>query len=394
MLEAARGAGASEFSFLSLLPSHIEDRASRPDDGRFDTLAVRRPVLEYAVASCARRAVDVRRGVGVTGLLAEPSTVGDVPRVVGVRTSAGEVIGADLVIDASGRRTKLPAWLGDLGARPPHEEVEPTNFTYYTRFFRSYDGETPMLPDGGLLQHFDSYSILTVPGERGHWSMSLCFSSADQELKELRHVGKWMEVVRACPGHAHLLDGEVEDGMRIISGNADRFRRFVVDGAPVAIGVLAVGDSLATTNPVYGRGMSMGLIQAAGTAEVVRDRGDDPLELALEHDRMVQDRVVRWYRETVRINKARANQIDATINGRPRKAPEIGTKLSYDLLVASHHDADLFRTFLENVALLTSFEELLSRPGMADRVAVATKGREMPIPAGPSRPQLLKMLAD
>nr|WP_052478158.1 FAD-dependent oxidoreductase [Kibdelosporangium sp. MJ126-NF4]CEL16516.1 putative secreted protein [Kibdelosporangium sp. MJ126-NF4]CTQ90469.1 putative secreted protein [Kibdelosporangium sp. MJ126-NF4] len=393
-LDVMLEAGASRFNFLSVQPSRIKDRAPRPGDDRFDTLAVRRPVLEYAMASCARRSVAIRRGVDVTGLIAETSTVDGIPRVAGVRTSAGEDIGADLVVDASGRRTRLPDWLGDLGARPPYEKTEDARTAYYTRFFHSRDGEIPEMPDGGLGHLFDSYSIVTVPGDRGYWSLTVVVSSADQELKELRHVDKWTDLIRACADHAHLLAGEADGGIRVIGGNTERLRRFVVDGRPVATGVLAVGDSVAMTNPTYGRGMSMGLIQAVGTAETVRDHLDDPVKLAMEHDAMLTERMIPCYRDTVQMSRGRADQIDASINGRPPQVPAHGTDPLYDLLVASGHDADFFRVFAENAMLLTPFEELLARPGLVERAAAAAKGREMPVPPGPSRPELLRMLAD
>jgi hypothetical protein len=42
-----------------------------------------------------------------------------VPHVTGVRTKAGELFPADLVVDMSGRRSALPGWLQDIGSGPP-----------------------------------------------------------------------------------------------------------------------------------------------------------------------------------------------------------------------------------------------------------------------------------
>ena len=49
-----------------------------------------------------------------------------------------------------------------------------------------------------------------------------------------------------------------------MSGIVDRRRRAVVDGTPVATGILPVGDALCCTNPSLGRGITMGLMHAAG----------------------------------------------------------------------------------------------------------------------------------
>ena len=65
-------------------------------------MLARRPVLEAALAAVAvrTRGLVVRRGARVTGLVAGPSTAG-VPRVTGVETARGELVGADLVVDVT-----------------------------------------------------------------------------------------------------------------------------------------------------------------------------------------------------------------------------------------------------------------------------------------------------
>src|SRR5215470_174518 len=78
--EAMLGAGAPTFDLLARLPPFIEDRAPREGDERFTTVTARRPVLEYAFATCAQRHVDVRRGVTVSELVAgQPAAPGSCP---------------------------------------------------------------------------------------------------------------------------------------------------------------------------------------------------------------------------------------------------------------------------------------------------------------------------
>jgi 2-polyprenyl-6-methoxyphenol hydroxylase-like FAD-dependent oxidoreductase len=136
-------AHATAFDMLALMPPFITDRAPRDGDERFVTVTARRPVIEYAVASTAERRLGIRRGVTVTGLVTGPPATPGIPNVTGVRTAGGEELAADLVIDAMGRRSTLPAWLTALGARPPAEVAEDSGFTYYTRYFRRTDGTVP-----------------------------------------------------------------------------------------------------------------------------------------------------------------------------------------------------------------------------------------------------------
>ena len=93
----------------------------RDGDERFELLSGRRAVVERAVASVAEETpgLDLRRGVAVQGLLTGPEAIDGVPHITGVRTSDGEELHADLVIDCSGRRSALPSWLDVLGARTP-----------------------------------------------------------------------------------------------------------------------------------------------------------------------------------------------------------------------------------------------------------------------------------
>ena len=85
-------------------------------------------------------------------------------RVTGVRTEDGETLAADLVIDATGRSSRMPALLREAGAPEADEQGEDSGFIYYTRFFRSPDGSTPM-PRGPLNSPFESHSILTLPAD-------------------------------------------------------------------------------------------------------------------------------------------------------------------------------------------------------------------------------------
>ena len=179
--EAVQGAGGTTFDPLMMLPPFIEDREPRAGDERFATVTARRPVLEYAFATCAQRHVDVRRGVAVRELVTGQPAAPGVPHVTGVRTADGEHVACDLVVDAMGRRSELPRWLAALGARPVTEEAEDSGFTYYTRYFRSVAGEIPGFITG-LLTHFDSFSLLTLPGDAGTWSVTVYISSRDQAL--------------------------------------------------------------------------------------------------------------------------------------------------------------------------------------------------------------------
>jgi 2-polyprenyl-6-methoxyphenol hydroxylase-like FAD-dependent oxidoreductase len=331
--------------------------------------------------------------VAVTGLVTGPSAAKGVPQVTGVRTSDGGELAADLVIDAMGRRSGLPGWLAGLGGQPLAEEAEDSGFAYYTRYFGSAAGGQPRFITG-LLTPFGCFSLLTLPGDSGTWSVTIYISSRDQALKELRYPEKWTALVAACPLHAQLLDGEPLTDVLAMSGIVDRHRRLVVNDTPVVTGLVAVGDSACCTNPSLGRGITMGLLHAAGTVQVIGEHLGDPVALAAEHDRMTQARVTPWYRATVVFDRARRTEMDAAIEGRPAPRPAgPAAALPQAFGTAMMYDADLYRAMMEVVTMQALPGEVFARPGFAGRVMAAAEGREAFVPPGPSRAELLGMLA-
>jgi 2-polyprenyl-6-methoxyphenol hydroxylase-like FAD-dependent oxidoreductase len=102
---------------VATLPPTITDREPRAGDDRLRFVTGRRPVVEAVVAAAAEEqpGVSVRRGVRIAGLVTGASAIPGVPHVTGVRTEAGEEITADLVVDAMGRRTRVPDWRPSWG---------------------------------------------------------------------------------------------------------------------------------------------------------------------------------------------------------------------------------------------------------------------------------------
>jgi len=123
--------GGIRYNPMRLVPEEMIG-GYRESDGQFEALSARRPVMEVAYSrACARTpGLEVRRGVAVSALLTDGDGANGVPNVVGVRTADGEELSADLVVDAAGRRSSLPAMLSAIGARAPEEEIEDSGFMY------------------------------------------------------------------------------------------------------------------------------------------------------------------------------------------------------------------------------------------------------------------------
>ena len=167
-------AGGLRMNFIrDVLPAQVSG-GWQDGDERFEWLTGRRVLVEAVLAAAAEAApgVEVRRGVAVAGLTSGAPAQAGVPHVTGVRTRDGEDIPADLVVDMSGRRSALPAWLQDLGARPPGEELEDSGLVYFGRHFRSADGSVPpcwrATPDS--LGHHSSLTFPRTTGPGPSWT--------------------------------------------------------------------------------------------------------------------------------------------------------------------------------------------------------------------------------
>jgi 2-polyprenyl-6-methoxyphenol hydroxylase-like FAD-dependent oxidoreductase len=366
--DALVAAGALRFDTLLAKPPSLAHLQRQPGDEQFVTLTARRPTLEQVIARAAEaeRRVEVRRGVTVTGLTTRDFS--GIPHVVGVRTNR-EDLRADLVVDATGRRSPLPGWLRDAGAVPLIEENEDSGFVYYTRYFRSRNGSHPE-PRDRLGLPVGSFSILTLPADNGTWSVTLFGSSGDQPLKQLRDPGRWTAVLAACPRHAHWLEGEPITSVLPMAGILDRYRRLVAADRPVVTGLAAIGDAWACTNPSLGRGVSLGLSHAVCLRNVVRlHLDDDPQAFAKAWDATTETTLTPWYRATVAVDRARLAEIEALRTGVERPIPgDPAAVLAAAFPRAMLHDADIFRAFLEIASCLTLPSAVFARPGFADRV--------------------------
>lgn len=390
---ALAGAGAARFDLLNPLPPSFADRAPRPIDDQLWTLTARRPVGEWVFAQAAHHEprVTCHRGVRVAGLLTGASVVAGTPHVAGVRTADDREFHGDLVVDASGRQSSCAQWLAAIGASPPYEEQADSGFTYYTRYF---SGTEPRRV-GPTLTPFEAISILTLPGDNGTWSITIFTASGDQPLKALRHEDRWTNTIRACPLHAHWLEGQPVTPVLPMSGIVDRYRRFVVDGRPVATGFVAVADAWACTNPSAGRGLTVGFLHARTLRDVLRTAGDDPRAIVDEFDRRTEAEVAPWYHEQIALDRARFAEMDAAREGRAAPPPSELAQRIGALLSVMMADPDLFRAALEYIGTITPAQAILQRGEVRERLRAARDAmRQAPPMAlpGPSRTQLIEIL--
>jgi 2-polyprenyl-6-methoxyphenol hydroxylase-like FAD-dependent oxidoreductase len=380
VLDELRAAGGLTLNLLEMLPASRRG-PMRPGDERFETVTARRPVLEAAVAAVAARTagVEIRRGVTVTGVTMDRS------HVTGVRTG-DRTVTADLVVDCGGRRSALGSWLVAAGARAPVEEREHCGFVYYGRHFR---GRMPEALTHNL-QNYESVSLLTLPADNDTWSVVVTASSRDKAIRGLRDPTTWDAVVSRYPMAAHWCDGDPITGVDVMAGIEDRYRRLVVDGEPVATGVVAVGDAWACTNPSLGRGTSIGLLHARCLRDVLRETGtDDSGKLVRRFDEVTAEIAEPLYRTTLWYDRHRLAEMAAEIAGEPYLTDDVRWHASRATVAAALRDADITRAHVSLASLIATPTELYAQPGVLDRIMrLGGDAPRFPLP-GPSRRELL-----
>ena len=146
----------------------------------------------------------------------------------------------------------------------------------------------------------------------------------------------------------------------------NRIRRFVVDGRPAALGVVAIGDAHTCTNPLYGRGCSLGMVHAELLADAVaeHDAFDDAFHLAFEA--ATAREIEPWYTASVMQDRAQRAEAHRLLLESRGEAPEPSTTRTRSrcsasscarcsakgLLPALRTDATVFRAFLRGFNLL------------------------------------------
>ena len=318
-------AGAEILTFEDVARNTFDAPEFVPGDDEIAFLACRRVVFEYLLR---RYMLDTLSGDAfafiqgdVRGLVTKQD--GHERRAAGVvvKTADGTLdIDAGIVVDASGRNSRVSRWFAAAGTEPPAFEQHPCGIFYTSRFYRLKDGADYPLLDGrtslaggvagvdlgylkaGIFRSDNRTFSITLAADPEDAPLRILARDCEFDLavRAIDTARPWVEASTSAPISKVYLYGNLTNSRR----------RFLHDGRPLLPGFFAIGDASIHTNPIAGRGCALGWISALALAESL-DAESDPLHAAVDFEARIERLVVPWYEHQVRrdaealaINKA------------------------------------------------------------------------------------------
>ncbi|MEU6174759.1 hypothetical protein ABZ832_22955 [Streptantibioticus parmotrematis] len=277
-------------------------------------------------------------------------------------------LAADLVVDATGRGTRIGTWLEKAGWQPPPVERIAIDLGYATALLR----RGPELPDVAVTTAMatpapdgspqpDSAAVAEVEG--GRWMMVLAGYAARRPTRDPREfvercaaipAGPVREIATGCEILGDVVCHRVPDSRRREFTRLSRF----------PAGLVVVGDAAASFNPVYGQGMTSAALHASCLSAYLRSGGrvDEPARDFFVRQRVVVD--AAW--QLSAIGDLAQPHVDGPYPAGFRAAQWYSARLGR----ACALDPEVYRRFLD-VVNMRERPELLTRPGTALRVARA-----------------------
>lgn len=336
------GSDARTFGFAGWLPAFTGGPAS---------LLCSRTLLEHHIRRrvLALPRVSVVQAADAVGLRAD-----DAGRVTGLVIRSREnvldtrVVEADLIVDASGRASKLPEWLGELGYDKPRETAVNSFLGYSSRLYRPpadfKAGWKALLVRDRDAHHARGAGIYAI--EDGLWLVNL--GASGKAYPPTDNDG-FLGFVRALPVpdvYDALVQAQPVSAINGYRRTENRWRHYE-QLKHMPDNVVALGDAACAFNPVYGQGMSIAALGAVELSQAL-ERDDLRPGFALRFQRRLARRIkTPWMMAT-----SEDFRTPITEGDRPSWVTRLTHRYFDRVMAAAVRDPDIHRAFMEVLQLL------------------------------------------
>lgn len=339
-------------------------------------LSPSRPILEWNVRQRVQAMPNVtfREGHDVVGLTATP----DRRRVTGVRLvdrtcDQETTVVADLVIDATGRGSRTPLFLEQLGYQRPIEDEVKVQLAYACQLVR--------IPPGVIKEHMIAHfpkpgrpRMLAIIGYENNTYMVGAGTMAGVEPpRDYDEILSYAAELASPRVTEALRAAELVDEVVHHRVPSNRWRRYdKMRRSPD--GLLVVGDAVCSFNPIYGQGMTVAALEATVLRDCLRRGGPG-----------LTRRFTRLAAKKVRVAWQTAVASDLTLPEVPGVRPltmRISNACLEPVFVAAESDPAVAAQFMRVTAMVDPAVRLL-RPAMLLRIARAQRRRPVDESAEP-----------
>jgi 2-polyprenyl-6-methoxyphenol hydroxylase-like FAD-dependent oxidoreductase len=310
-------------------------------------------------------------------------------RASGVMVDGG-VLSADLVINASGRSSRVL-----IGLPPVVEIGGPCGIAYVDRQYTLRPGAEagPMTSPIAWQAECDGYQVIVFPHEQGTFSVLFIRPASGGDFVPLRADAVFDAAARTVPGLREWTDPHRSQPItHVLPGGAlhnhYRSQRRPDRGLQLP-GLISIGDAICTTTPNFGRGLALSMMQVRALLDILdhhRPAEAQPIDaetidaVTVEFDSWCESAIRPWVEDHIAMDDGLASRWSGA-------DIDLSAPLPSDrILAAGEVDPVIARSAMPYLAMTAGPAAVRALEPLA-RAVYSTGWRPRPA-AGPSRAEL------